>query len=510
MKVRDIQEKALLLQTELLTRRKDDALHNFVPHAKQEEFIEAMLSGEHRQAWFLAANRSGKSDAGSYIGAHKARYGNRKVTPVMIKSKDGKQTMSVSDYATSGWVVSLDFPTSRDIIQPKYFNNGFVPPGSHPPFIPQREIKEWRVSDQVLKLNNGSIIGFKSTDSQRIKFQGTEKDWIHFDEEPPKGHYDECMIRVGRRPLYTWMTCTLLPPEGQVGGVTWIFPQIIKPWQRGENPHILVFTASIYDNPYIGKDEVRFLEAIYPEGSVQRRIRLQGELLPGISGARCYPGFDANVHVCEQLKYYSPHRALCWTIDFNVSPFISLVGQRDGNVFRILSELVLEEGNHPEMCQYFVERFNQHRGEIWMYGDATGARRTAQTGKTDYTIILNEMRRHGVNLRLKVPNVNPHVPDRINAVNRSFRTEDAEVCMQIDPECKELIDDLEQVLRDPHGGIKKSHNNKDSYYRRTHSSDALGYWLAYEAPVTTQRNFGQRIFEQIASTVKKPGYGFTR
>ena len=84
------------------------------------------------------------------------------------------------------------------IIQPKYFDNGFVPGGaSHQPFIPQREISEWRVSDQVLKLKIGSLIGFKSADSGASKFQGAEKDWIHFDEEPPKPVYEESVIRVG-------------------------------------------------------------------------------------------------------------------------------------------------------------------------------------------------------------------------------------------------------------------------------------------------------------------------
>ena len=46
-----------------------------------------------------------------------------------------------------------------------------------------------------------------------------------------------------------------------------------------------------------------------------------------------------------------------------------------------------------------------------------------------------------------------------------------------------FIADLEQVLRDSRGGIKKSHDRKDPYYRRTHISDALGYWVVKDEPV---------------------------
>ena len=81
------------------------------------------------------------------------------------------------------WNLYQDFPASRDIIQPKLFNNGFGAPGIHAPFIPQREIEHWAKEDSVLKLKNGSIIGFKSCDSGILKFAGAEKDWVLFDED---------------------------------------------------------------------------------------------------------------------------------------------------------------------------------------------------------------------------------------------------------------------------------------------------------------------------------------
>src|SRR5437899_10697738 len=96
---------------------------------------------------------------------------------------------------------------------------------------------------------------------------------------------------------------------------------------------------------------------------------------------------------------------------------------------------------------------------------------------------MNQMRSYAAPVKLMVPEENPHVPDRINAVNHLFKDESGEIRLLIDESCTELIRDFEQVLRDPRGGLKKTTNRRDSYFRRTHTSDACGYWLAYEEPV---------------------------
>jgi len=58
---------------------------------------------------------------------------------------------------------------------------------------------------------------------------------------------------------------------------------------------------------------------------------------------------------------------------------------------------------------------------------------------------------------------------------------------------------------DPRGGIKKATNRKDPYYRRTHSSDGIGYWIAYEAPVRHLTRRGR-----IGATVRQIAYSFSR
>jgi len=461
----------------------------WTPLAKQAPFIDAVLKGPTWENWFVAANRAGKSEALAYCVAQLARFGD----------PSGRHT------AMSGWVVSQDFPSSRDIIQPKLFDNGFVPSGITP-FIPPREIAEWRTSDQILKLKNGSILGFKSADSGRLKFAGVEKDFIAFDEEPPRDIYEESVIRVGAtRRLRVFGAVTLLPPEGQVGGVSWLYPDIIQPVQQGQKADVGLFGASIYDNSHLHAEEIRRLESIYPEGSTQRRIRLGGEWLPGLSGARAYGAFHRTLHVRPQPWPPAPRRPLCWVWDFNVEPLVSLIGQREGKLFRVLRELVLDEGSIADMVDWFRNEVPTHIGELWVYGDATGKRRTSQTGQSDYHLISNAMRAYGVPLRLKIPDDNPLVRDRVNAVNRAMRSETGEIGLEIDPSCRELITDLEQVLVDGRGGIKKTFHRRDPYYRRTHASDALGYWIHWEDPVRATATPWPSVRMRLAMP---PGYAW--
>ena len=498
-------EEEFMLLSERQRRQEEDPLHGFVPHSKQRVFLNNVLQRKFKENYYLGANRSGKSDAGCYVGASLARFGDQSDKVKWVRGKDS--SVSIRDRATSGWVVSLDFPSSRDIVQPKYFDNGFIPPGAtHEPFIPRRELKKngWRVSDQILQLKNGSIVGFKSADSGRLKFQGTEKDWVHFDEEPPMSIYEETVIRVGSRPLNLFFTCTLLPPEGQIGGITWLYSEKVKPWQQGLMEDIGVVSASIYDNPHIASQEVERLESIFPEGSVQRRIRLNGELIPGLSGARIYSGFDFKLNVRGQSDIAS-RRPLCWIWDFNVEPMVSLIGQREKGLFRVFRELILQEGNIQEMCDYFKRVHPSHLAEIWIYGDASGKDRSHQTKKSSYNLILNNMIDYPTPMKMKVPESNPSISDRINAVNRICKDEHGEVQLEVDPKCTELVEDFEQVISDGREGIKKTFNRKDPYYKRTHTSDALGYWIAQEAPIRPMRasHIGTRVRIPSVSYMRK-------
>jgi len=106
---------------------------------------------------------------------------------------------------------------------------------------------------------------------------------------------------------------------------------------------------------------------------------------------------------------------------------------------------------------------------------------------------------------MKIPEKNPGVIDRINAVNVICSGPQSQINLEVDPECEELITDLEQVLGDGKQGIKKTFNKKDPYYRRTHTSDALGYWICFEAPVVDKK-----WDDQTTESIKMPRPSYHR
>jgi hypothetical protein len=76
----------------------------------------------------------------------------------------------------------------------------------------------------------------------------------------------------------------------------------------------------------------------------------------------------------------------------------------------------------------------------------------------------------------RVPKANPSVRERINLTNRQLKSAAGKIGLLVDPQCKELIKDLEQVC------FKEDTNliDKDRDRMRTHLSDALGYVLWQE------------------------------
>jgi hypothetical protein len=129
----------------------------------------------------------------------------------------------------------------------------------------------------------------------------------------------------------------------------------------------------------------------------------------------------------------------------------------------------------------------------------------AQTGKTDYEVLLASM--SGLRVRLAVPQKNPPDRDRVNLVNFLLGGGGHTVRFEISHKCPELIADLEQVLWSPDGShIKKSHKPEEPYYQRTHTSDGAGYVLwAREAAAISQ------VMRPTAQTrIPSLSYGFVR
>lgn len=190
-----------------------------------------------------------------------------------------------------------------------------------------------------------------------------------------------------------------------------------------------------------------------------------------VTVGRVYYGFERAENVGK--TDYNPRLPLFWSLDFNVNPMCSVIGQKDGDWVQVLAELALPDSHTQAACQEFhtrVSRWGRRMG-VHVFGDASGNGRHTSASRTDWQIVRETLAGFGYNVTFRVPTVNPTVKDRVNCVNSMLCTHSGERRILIDPSCKELIKDLEQVTWDA-----ESLDKSDS--KRSHLSDALGYVIA--------------------------------
>jgi hypothetical protein len=264
-------------------------------------------------------------------------------------------------------------------------------------------------------------------------------------------------------------------------GYDWVYRKFISDPVPGygavqaapfENRHLLGKIGDFYER----------LKDSYDEKFYQQEVL--GAYL-SMEGGRVYSAFDRNTHVRDLTV--NPTEPLWWALDFNVDPMSSLVLQRAaGGEVRVVGEIVIRHSTTKAACEEFLRRYPKHGAGVWIYGDAAGNQQQT-TGATDYDMIREHFEaQSGTKVDYRVPRANPSVRERINLTNRQLKSAAGKIGLLMDPQCKELIKDLEQVC------FKADSNqiDKDRDRMRTHLSDALGYVLWQEC--REQPKIGER------------------
>jgi len=193
-----------------------------------------------------------------------------------------------------------------------------------------------------------------------------------------------------------------------------------------------------------------------------------------LHAGRVYFGFDRKANVEPRLV--DREKRLLWALDFNVDPMCSVIAQVDGERVAVLDEIVLGRASTYDACSEFARRFAAHESGLLIYADASGAR--MQTSGTTDVLILKEFvrdRKYG-QVEFRIPRANPAVRDRIALMNSKLESASGARSLVVDPRCKELIRDFEQVTYKESSAVI----DKDRDPKRTHLSDALGYLVWQE------------------------------
>jgi hypothetical protein len=324
-----------------------------------------------------------------------------------------------------------------------------------------------KAENMLVFKDTGSRILFRPVDEFE-RLRGTNLAWFGLDELTYTQH--EAWLRLEGRlrdPKATQLCgFAVWTPKG----FDWVYRKFVADPVEGygtvlakpfENRHLLDKVKDFY-----GRLKDSYDEQFYQQEVLGSYLSMQG--------GRVYGAFDRTAHVMELEP--NPHSPLYWALDFNVDPMSSLIVQIFRDEVRVLDEIVIRRATTGQACEEFLRRYPTHPGGVYIYGDASGSAQQT-TGSTDYEMIREHFAvNSSMTVRYKVPKSNPCVRDRCNLMNRQLRSAAGNIGMLVDPKCKELIMDLEQVSYKQESNII----DKDRDRQRTHLSDALGYLLWQE------------------------------
>lgn len=200
------------------------------------------------------------------------------------------------DRPVDWWAASDTGETTRDILQLKligprgFYGTGLIPKRcliGEPTH--RRGIAEAVDTIRVQHKSGGiSSLAFKSYDQGRSKFQGTKKDGIQLDEEPPAPVYFEALTRLSSTVPGEddgIMICTFTPLAGMSA--------VVLMFLNESSDHRFNITMGMKDAPHLSKETIKKLIATYPEH--ERAARMDGT--PQLGSGAIYPYPDSDIVV---------------------------------------------------------------------------------------------------------------------------------------------------------------------------------------------------------------------
>tara|TARA_R100000734_G_scaffold10217_1_gene7683 strand:- start:1006 stop:2211 length:1206 start_codon:yes stop_codon:yes gene_type:complete len=216
------------------------------------------------------------------------------------------------------------------------------------------------------------------------------------------------------------------------------------------------------DGGFVSEEELELAKSNLDEKAYRQEFMASFET----AANRAAWAFDReqNVKVADELSMYKII-GIDHNVDYNTAVLACVYG--NGTV-HYYDEIRQQNSNTEMLCKEMKERWKDVKE---VYPDPAGSARSTTSHRSDHQIIKD----HGYTVYAKKNH--PSHRDRLNALNRKLKDATGKVQMTVDPKCKYLIKDLEQVQRDRNGGIDKSN------IELTHSLDAATYMIEYKWPI---------------------------
>lgn len=460
-------------------------LKKYKPHEKQFTFH----SSPKKKKLYIGGNRSGKTTGGVTEAIWRATC-THPYRPELNAIGPNRGRVVAVDFVQG--VEKIIFPQYKQWLYPSALRGGTWEQAYSP-------------STRTLHFSNGSTIEFMSYDQQLDKFAGTSRHWTHFDEEPPKPIFIECLARLVDTNGEFWITMT------PVEGMTWIYDDLYEKNVNNADGDVQIIEINTLENPYLSSEGIKSLMDSMDDDDVQTRIG--GGFVR--QGGRVYKNFDptpGSVQVLPESirdpKTYFPARNWMWILALdhglnNPTAVLWLAVNDDGFVV-CFDEWYKNEYTVDQHAEVIKRKIKQHgRFPDLLVADPSIKQRNAVTGTStqleyqkyglSFTLGNNDVpagvirtKRYlkpteyaGTNLRRRHPLyggtlVLPNATDEIK-----IRSQDGKYPrLVIDPRCEKLIWELKRYRWKTYADKKKQFENNpydEPHKKDDHACDALRY-----------------------------------
>lgn len=212
-----ISDLLLLASKQLKQQATKPNILGYEPHHKQQFFH----SMQERRRLYIGGNRSGKS-YGSVAEDIWWASGTHPHIPIkeLWPNEQIRGRVVAVDYERG--VEKIIIPLFKSLCPPTYLRGGSWD-------------KAWSTKERTLYFAyNDSFIEFMSYEQATEKFAGTSRHFIHFDEEPPKNIYQECLARLVDTLGRSWISMT------PVEGMTWVYDDMYSKAEESEEKKVFV------------------------------------------------------------------------------------------------------------------------------------------------------------------------------------------------------------------------------------------------------------------------------
>ena len=425
---------------------------------KQEEFLNAVFSGDYKYILYGGAIRGGKTYAG--------------LSALLLLCKF---------YPGTRWAIVRDtLPTLKRNTIPSFFK-----------ICPQKSILAYNQDTQIVRLRNGSQILFFSEnyndDKELNRWKGLEVNGFLLEEanELQEISFYKAIERAG-----SYIPSTGKKPDPVIlltcnPAQNWIKALFYDRHKKGELPaDFLYIPAKITDNPIVMADTEyveslknlpRFQYEVFVEGNWDIQLKTGGEF---------YKCFDLEKHVGDCI--YNPLLPLHISFDDNVNPYLPAgIFQINGKIVSMVDEIVGVNPNNTvsAVCKEIIRKYPAHSSGVFIYGDATAKKEDTkmEKGHNFYSLITQNLSQFKPNLRIL--GSNPSVVMRGNWINTIFEKEKDGIKVIFDKKCHHMINDL-VMLKEAADGTKNKEMETDPktkvrYQKYGHFSDLLDYLLCF-------------------------------